>query len=152
MVRAHSVRFTCAYLTANAYQPVQSENDPFSNWPPPTSSGNSVSSSYSSRSNGVNTQSLSNLKMKASPAPPLNENDWMIPSAQQKISQQDTNDFGDFFSSPGPQEAPPKLAPPPAAGLGKGRGRNPIRPILSPQVSRNTRNSSTEQSSLLDLL
>lgn len=78
----------------------------------------------------------------------LNANDWTMPSAQQS-PQKDTNDFGDFFSSPGRQEAPLKLAPPPpTAGLGKGRGRNPIR---GPQV-RHTKTNTSDQPPLLDLL
>lgn len=126
-------------------------SDPFSNWPPrsSTQSSTSTQSSWNSGPISSNAQSLSTLKTsRGSSNSMLNANDWTMSSAQQS-PKKETDDFGDFFgSSPRRQDAPLKLAPPPASGLGKGRGRNPIRP---PQV-RHAKSNSSEQPPLLDLL
>jgi SCY1-like protein 2 len=126
------------------------DNDPFSNWPPPSSATSTWNAGSNSLSAGSN--SLSNLKSsKGSANSMLSADEWTMASSPQK----DTNDFGDFFSSSSPkrQDAPLKLAPPPAiaSGLGKGRGRNPIRPIQPPQA-RHKKSNSSEQPPLLDLL
>lgn len=139
-------------------------DDPFANWPLPTTTANkptSVQSSWSTSGSNVSSfQSLNNAKTKSSSIPPLNANewttttDWTTPSAPAplKSTQQDpTNDLGKFFSSPGRQETALKLAPPPPSGLGKGRGRNPIRPLRTP-AANHTRSAASEQPSLLDLL
>lgn len=126
------------------------DSDPFSNWPLPQSSTTSTQSSWNSGSISSNSQSLSNLKTsKGSSNSMLSARDWTTPSPQEA-----STDFGDLFSSsPKQQDAPLKLAPPPAiaSGLGKGRGRNPIRPI-QPSQARHKKSNSSEQPPLLDLL
>ena len=131
--------------------------DPFANWPPQTSTTSTGSTDnkrlQASWSNGTSIPAnslLSNSNPKSNINPPLNPSDWTMPSLQQN-PQQKPDDFGDFFSSNKPQEAPLKLAPPPISGLGKGRGRNPIRPIRSPQGSQ-PKSGSVDQPPLLDLL
>lgn len=131
--------------------------DPFANWPPRTSATSTGSTDnkrlQASWSNGtsISTNSLlSNSNHKSNNNPPLNPSDWTMPSLQQN-PQQKPDDFGDFFSSNKPQEVPLKLAPPPISGLGKGRGRNPIRPIRSPQGNQ-PKSGSVDQPPLLDLL
>ncbi|KAL2651313.1 hypothetical protein R1flu_019441 [Riccia fluitans] len=83
---------------------------------------------------------------------PSNLNDWSSSTVQNSAVQQSQPDFGNFFSGQPqskPDVAPKKLAPPPPSGLGKGRGRNPIRGIGSP---RSKSSSSKDPPNLLDLL
>ena len=142
----------------NSYQTpsnmhVGDDSDPFSNWLPQSCS-TSTQSSWDSGSIFSINQNLSSLETsKGSSNSLLNAKDGTTSSAQQ-VPKNETDDFSAFFSSsPRRQEAPLRLAPPPASGLGpsglgKGRGRNPIRP---PQVTHLKTNSS-EQPPILNLL
>jgi SCY1-like protein 2 len=114
------------------------EFDPFADWPPRSNTSAGVSMT-GSKSASLNQSSVSSLSM-------LNGGTIPIGGANRK----NEIDISSFFSqgTTQPEAQPRKLAPPPA-GLGKGQGRNPIRPIRSPQ---STSKSGPVNPPLMDLL
>ncbi|KAH7307548.1 hypothetical protein KP509_22G064800 [Ceratopteris richardii] len=110
--------------------------DPFVDWPPKSSS-TSTGPKWSSLDETSLTNSLFNNARG-------NKNE--------RQSHNNELNIGAFLASSGSAQSesqpPRKLAPPPS-GLGKGRGRNPIRPIGSPKTSTST---SSNQPPLLDLI
>lgn len=115
------------------------EFDPFADWPPRSSGTGSIGKSKQGFSIRPSSVVLSST----------NSNDWGRMSAFGQ-GQKNEVDIGALLAPPKAQEDSQirKLAPPPT-GLGKGRGRNPLRPNRSPQ----TRSSvPTNQPPLMDLL
>ncbi|KAG6553544.1 hypothetical protein Mapa_004457 [Marchantia paleacea] len=150
---------TSSYGSTNAAS--SDDFDPFADWPPrlPTNvntSGGSAEVSSSrgepmraSWSSGVGGPPMKDMTHRNTPT---NLDDWSSSTVQSSTIQQNQPDFGDFFGGSQPQSkpdaAPKRLAPPPPSGLGKGRGRNPIRGIGSPR----SKSSSKDQPNFLDLL
>lgn len=122
------------------------EFDPFADWPPRNSTSTSSAGGNlmsGQKLDALNQSSLTSLSMR-------NGGDkGNIPTVGN--NQKSEIDIGVLLAPPGtvqPESQPRRLAPPPT-GLGKGRGRNPIRPIRSPQKSGGTPSS---QPPLMDLL
>lgn len=125
--------------------PVLEEFDPFADWPPRKSSsiaglgGNAMSGQKLS---ALNSSSSTNLTFSN------------VGDKGNVVNKQNNElNIGAFLTPSGVAQSesqPRRLAPPPA-GLGKGRGRNPIRPIRSPQNS-NSGSTPSNQPPLMDLL
>ena len=100
--------------------------DPFADWPP-----------RSSVSGGINMVGSKSASLNQLPVSGLSIMNGGEKNTNPIGGRRNEIDISSFFAPQGtthPEVQPRKLAPPPT-GLGKGRGRNPIRPIRSPQSS-----------------
>eukprot|EP00250_Pteridium_aquilinum_P016453 c23109_g2_i1 orf=408-3092(+) len=122
--------------------PVLEEFDPFADWPPCKSSSGAGIGGNSAL--GQKSSALNQTSTTSSLFPSVGDKGNMVNKQNNELN------IGVLLAPSGSQsESQPRRLAPPPAGLGKGRGRNPIRPIRSPQ---STSSAPSSQPPLMDLL